>query len=183
MYSGTQISHACITENSSNSRQAQSQYLSPDDMDHPARELLRAGEVLLQLGERHRNARDNALAEVCYLRALDVLSKALPSNHPLIATTRDSLATMYRARGQLSVAESLQRTAVADLRRHFGDEPHQQLAGALRNLAETCLLSGKIQEGLGVLAEAVDMAKQLNASETEVYNINSYQAQILSRLG
>lgn len=147
-------------------------------------ELVKAGEVLLQLAERHKHSKDNALAEVCYLRALDVFTKALPSDHPTTAATRDSLATLYRARGQLSVAESLQRTALADLRRHYGSVPHPHVATALRNLSETCLLSGKVQEGLKTLAEALQMTRELKCdTDDHVVEITKYHAQVMARLG
>jgi tetratricopeptide (TPR) repeat protein len=155
-----------------------------EDEDPSISELVRAGEVLVSLGERHSKSKDNALAEVCYLRALDVFSKALPSYHPKTASTRDNLASLYRQRGQLSVAESLQRTAAADLRKHFGSNPHPLLARVLRNLAETCLLGGKVQEGLKILAEAMQVSRELSADHADhVVEIHRYHAQVMARLG
>lgn len=147
-------------------------------------ELIKAGEVLVQMAERYSGTKDNGLAEVCYLRALDIFSKALPSHHPKTATTRDNLAMLYRQRGQLSVAESLQRTAVADLRKHYGEAPHPTLARALRNLAETCLLGGRVQEGLKILAEAMQVSRELDADHADhVVEIHRYHAQVMARLG
>jgi hypothetical protein len=155
-----------------------------DEAEPDIRDLVKAGEVLVQLAERHKNSRDNGLAEVCYLRALDVFSKALPSHHPKTAVTRDNLASLYRQRGQLSVAESLQRTAVADLRKHFGPSAHPAIAKCLRNLAETCLLSGKVQEGLKTLAEAMQVSRELSADHADhVVEIHRYHAQVMARLG
>lgn len=146
-------------------------------------ELVKAGDVLLQLAERHKSSKHNALAEVCYLRALDIFSKALPSDHPKTAATREQLASLYRARGQISVAESLQRTALADLRRHYGDTPDAQVAAAVRNLAETCLLAGRIQEGLKLLSEALQMTRELADHDEHVVEISKYHAQVMARLG
>jgi hypothetical protein len=147
-------------------------------------ELVEAGDVLVQLAERHSRTKDNGLAEVCYLRALDIFSKALPSHHPKTAGTRDNLASLYRQRGQLSVAESLQRTAIADLRRHYASVPHPSVARALRNLAETCLLGGKVQEGLTILAEALQITRELSSDHDDhVVEIHRYHAQVMARLG
>lgn len=155
-----------------------------DDAEPQASELIRAGEVLIALAERHSNSKDNGLAEVCYLRALDIFSKALPSHHPKTAATRDSLAMLYRQRGQMSVAESLQRTAVADLRKHFSGSAHPLMARVLRNMAETCLLGGRVQEGLKILAEALQISRELSADHSEhVVEIHRYHAQVMARLG
>lgn len=157
---------------------------TPRDVEPSASELEKAGEVLVQLAERHKTSKDNGLAEVCYLRALDVFSKALPSDHPKTACTRDNLASLYRQRGQLSVAESLQRTASADLRKHYAGKAHANLARVLRNLAETCLLSGKVQEGLKILAEAIQISRELSADQADhVIEIHRYHAQVMARLG
>jgi hypothetical protein len=155
-----------------------------DDAEPEIIELVRAGEVLVGLAERHSRTKDNGLAEVCYLRALDIFSKALPSNHPKTASTRDNLAMLYRQRGRMSVAENLQRTAVEDLRKHYGDCPHASVARSLRNLAETCLLSGKVQEGLKILAEALQVTRQLSSDQSDhVVEIHKYHAQVMARLG
>lgn len=188
MHSGTQSQHVfTATEEDnlvSNRHRHKPAAASVDAPEPSSNELVKAGEVLVQLAERHKNTKHNGLAEVCYLRALDIFSKSLPSHHPLTATTRDNLATLYRARGQLSVAESLQRTALADLKKHYGKTPHPQMTTALRNLAETCLLGGKVQEGLSILSEAVQMSKELSCENHEhVVEIGKYHAQVMSRLG
>jgi hypothetical protein len=155
-----------------------------DDTEPQVAELIRAGEVLIALAERHSKSKDNGLAEVCYLRALDVFSKALPSHHPKTASTRDALAMLYRQRGQIGVAESLQRTAVADLKKFYGGNANPLMARALRNMAETCLLGGKVQEGLKILAEALQVSRELSADHSEhVVEIHRYHAQVMARLG
>jgi hypothetical protein len=187
MHSGIQIPHAVPSSSASRSHRNHphskvGSVSAHADEESEISELVKAGEILVQLAERHKKSKDNALAEVCYLRALDIFSKGLPSYHPKTAATRDNLAMLYRDRGQVSVAESLQRTALDDLRRHYDGAPHQDVARAMRNLAETCLLGGKVQEGLNMLRDAVSMTTQICA-EDHVVEITRYQQQVLARLG
>jgi tetratricopeptide (TPR) repeat protein len=118
------------------------------------------GEMLSNLAERHIRRGENARAEVLYLRAIQVFRSALPNNHPLTALARDNLAGLYKARRQYALAESLQRTALADLRQYYR-QSHADIAITMCNLADTCMLTGRLQDARVLFAQGIEMAREL----------------------
>lgn len=142
--------------------------LSELDQPPPAEQLgdrLHAvGEMLASLAERYVRRGDSARAEVLYLRAIQVFRSALPSDHPLLALARDNLAGLYKARRHYALAESLQRTALADLKRYYGS-PHADIAIAMCNLADTCMMTGRSEDARCLLADSIEMLRGLFGDE------------------
>src|SRR5437879_4518636 len=67
---------------------------------HLAPRLSAVSEMLAGLAERYARQGDIARAEVLYLRAIRAFRHVLPTDHPLIALSRDNLAGLYKARRQ-----------------------------------------------------------------------------------
>ena len=138
--------------------------LDKETTEQLSEQLHVVGEMLSALAERHIRRGENARAEVLYLRAIQVFCSALRADHPLIALARDNLAGLYKARRQYALAESLQRTALADLRRYYG-KPHADVAITMCNLADTCMMTGRSEDARNLLREGIDMFRRLFGNE------------------
>ena len=150
-------------------------------IDQLAESMNVVGEMLATLAERHTNAGETARAEVLYLRAIQIFRRALPSDHPLIALSRDNLAGLYKARKQYSLAESMQRTALADLV-HYYKAPHADIAVTMCNLADTCLMTGRSVDARALLHDALDMLRQLfGDTDPRVTELAKYYESALQR--
>ncbi len=88
-----------------------------------------------------------AKAEPLYRRALAILEKALGPEHPIVATSLNSLAELYRDQSQYAKAEPLYQRALAIREKALGPE-HPDVAMSLNNLA------GLYDETQGQYAEA-----------------------------
>ena len=67
-------------------------------------------------------------------RALEIREKALPPDHPDVATSLDNLAALYKIQGRYKDAEPLHRRALAIYEKSLGPE-HPDVAITLNNLA------------------------------------------------
>src|SRR5260370_773531 len=74
-------------------------------------------------------------AEPLFKRALAIREKALGTNHPLVATSLNNLAELYRAQGRYAEAETLYQRALAVREKALGLD-HPNVAQSLNNLAE-----------------------------------------------
>lgn len=138
--------------------------LDQDTSEQLSEQLHVVGEMLSALAERHIRRGENARAEVLYLRAIQVFRSALRADHPLIALARDNLAGLYKARRQYALAESLQRMALADLKRYYG-KPHADVAITMCNLADTCMMTGRSEDARTLLQEGIEMFRRLFGNE------------------
>jgi tetratricopeptide (TPR) repeat protein len=125
-----------------------------------AARLHEVGEMLSHLAELHIRKGENGKAEVLCLRAIQIFGGALSADHPLLALARDNLAGLYKARRQYALAESLQRTALADLKRYYG-QPHADIAITMCNLADTCMMTGRSEDARHLLREGTEMFRRL----------------------
>jgi tetratricopeptide (TPR) repeat protein len=78
---------------------------------------------LFTLGAQHQALRQVRQAELCYLRARDILKEGLGEKHPDYATTLHHLAVLYRTMGDYARAEPLYRQA-RDTRKEALGEKH-----------------------------------------------------------
>jgi tetratricopeptide (TPR) repeat protein len=142
------------------------------------------GELLTGLADRHMRKGEGCRAEVLYLRAIQVFSAALPADHPLIALSRDNLAGLYKARRQYQLAESLQRTALADLKRHYQDQPHIDIALTMCNLGDTCLATGRVEDARKLIEEGLAMMIDLfGEDDVRVRELQAHYAASMRRIG
>jgi tetratricopeptide (TPR) repeat protein len=91
---------------------------------------------VIQLYNHGRYSEATPLAQ----RALTIREKALSPDHPDIAGSLNSLASLYRAQGRYADAESLFDRSLAIREKVFGPA-HPEVAGSLNNLALLFYLS------------------------------------------
>ena len=99
-----------------------------------AKHLIRFGLCLvLMLGLCLIDQGDYAGAEALLRRALDIQRKSLGPDHPEVATSLNSLATLHHRRGDVATAESLYRQTLAIQERALGPD-HPSVGYTLMNL-------------------------------------------------
>jgi tetratricopeptide (TPR) repeat protein len=100
------------------------------------------GELLQLLGDSAYRRRDYRACEEYVRAALAALEEALPEDHPLLSSSRNSLANLLFDTGRLDEAEELWGATLASLERVLGRE-HLDTATVLGNLA---LIHGRRRE-------------------------------------
>jgi tetratricopeptide (TPR) repeat protein len=105
------------------------------------RDVMVDGELEEERGELAswvgHGARELNMLEVCesmYVEALAMWRRALPEDHPLIASSLNNLALLYYEQGRYEEAEAMYAEALAMWRRAL-PEDHPDIATSLNNLA------------------------------------------------
>jgi tetratricopeptide (TPR) repeat protein len=94
-----------------------------------------AGHLLNQIGYYLRNAKgDNEQAKPLYERALAIWEKVHGEEHPLVATSLNNLAEIYRIQSEYEQAKPLYKRALAIWEKVHGEE-HPLVATSLNYLA------------------------------------------------
>ncbi|MGJ3251913.1 MAG: tetratricopeptide repeat protein [Elainellaceae cyanobacterium] len=95
------------------------------------------GQQVTQLYQQGRYADAIPLAQ----RVLEILETALDENHPLVATSLNNLAELYRAQGNYAAAEPLYQRSLSIVETALGDT-HPYFALSLNNLASVYRAQG-----------------------------------------
>jgi tetratricopeptide (TPR) repeat protein len=98
-------------------------------------------------------------AEPLYVRALDIREKALGPNHPLVATSLNNLALLYKAQGAYAKAEPLYTRALAIAEKALGPN-HPLVATSLNNLAGLYTDQGAYAKAEPLYARALAIAEK-----------------------
>lgn len=94
-----------------------------------------AGFLLNQMATYLQNAKaDYSQAEPLYLNSLAIYEKTLGEEHPLVATSLNNLAELYRIQGKYTEAEPLYLRSLAIREKALGKD-HPDVAISLNNLA------------------------------------------------
>jgi tetratricopeptide (TPR) repeat protein len=109
-----------------------------------------AGEVLNATALYHASHAAWNEAEPLFQKAITIGEKALPADHPTLATWYNNLASLYQAQGRLTEAEPLYRRALAILESKFGPS-HSNTRTVAENLATLLKSSGRPDEADAVL--------------------------------
>jgi serine/threonine protein kinase/tetratricopeptide (TPR) repeat protein len=115
------------------------------------------GKVYFDLGEYVK-------AEAMDSGALAIRRKLFGKEHPDVATSLSSLASVLLYQGKLAEAEAMNRAALAMRRTLFGNE-HELVAVSLHNLATVVHRQGKLAEAEAMHREALAMQRRLFGSE------------------
>jgi tetratricopeptide (TPR) repeat protein len=98
-------------------------------------------------------------AERLYLEALEIDRRALPENHPSVATHLNNLAGLYKFQGRYSEAEPLYLQAV-EIHRRALPKNHPSLATSLHNLAGLYKSQGRYSEAEILYLQTVEIDKR-----------------------
>jgi tetratricopeptide (TPR) repeat protein len=143
------------------------------ELPEAQRDAVLESNVLDRLAALHAGQGRYSQAEPLYREALDIRRAALPTDHPLIASSLNNLANVYESEGRYSEAEGLLADALA-IRRIALPPSHPDIAASLNNLAVHYETQGRYaeaeplyQEALGIRRAALpeghpDIAASLN---------------------
>lgn len=121
-------------------------------------------DVLIWLGVSLRLAGRYAEAEPILKRALGIYEKALGKEHPLTATSLNSLAELYREQGKYAEAEPLHKRALEIREKALGKE-HIDTATSLNNLAGLYYDQGKYAEAEPLFKRVVEIFEKALGKE------------------
>ena len=111
------------------------------------------------LGMLYKSQNRLAEAERLYLEAIDIVRKALPKDHPYLATGLNNLAGLYDSQNRLAEAERLY-LEVTEIDRKALPKDHPDLARDLNNLAELYRTQNRLAEAEPLLIEAIDIDRK-----------------------
>jgi tetratricopeptide (TPR) repeat protein len=109
-----------------------------------------------------------------YRLSLETRRRVLGNEHPETLTMLNNLATLLKAEGRLTEAETYMREALETRRRVLGDE-HPDTIASLNNLGTILLAEGKPAEAETYCGEAVDAGRRVlgDAHPNTLYFMNN----------
>ncbi|MGQ0721565.1 MAG: tetratricopeptide repeat protein [Candidatus Eiseniibacteriota bacterium] len=99
-------------------------------------------------------------AEALYRESIELHRASAPHGDVATARAMSELASVLLQLGRVSEGESLNREALAMLRREYGEAGHPEVATALNNLAGAVLMSRRWAEAEPLLLEALAMHRR-----------------------